>query len=79
MNLYAKIALDKLVYAMSIKRQPVQRTFLSGVWQHIDPQPTYGTKTMMGKELTTFMKEAAAKYDAQYVKDSNGRNARIEF
>lgn len=79
MNENAKVALQRLVYAMAVKKQTVERTFLSQVWQHIDPQPSYGTRTMMGKELTTFMKAEAAKIGAQYVKDSNGRRARIEF
>lgn len=79
MNLHAKIALQKLVYAMAVKKQSIARTFLSQVWQHIDPQPDYGTRTMMGKELTVFMKDSAVLYGGQYVKDSNGRNARIDF
>lgn len=75
----AKIALERIVYAMFEKKQPVTRSFLSGVWMHIDPQPDYGTRTKMGKDLTTFMKREAQLYQGRYVKDANGRNARIEF
>lgn len=79
MELYTKIALEKLVYAMAVKKQAVKRTFLTEVWMHVDPQPDYGTNTKMGKEMTVFMKEQAALYGAEYVKDANGKGARIEF
>lgn len=79
MNQNAKAALKQIVYVMAVKKQAIERTFLSGVWMHIDPQPDYGTRTKMGKELTTFMKAEAAIYGGEYVKDSNGKNARIQF
>lgn len=79
MEFNTKVALEKLVYAMSVNKQTIKRTFLTEVWMHVDPQPDYGTNTKMGKEMTSFMKEQAAIYNAQYVKDANGKGARIEF
>lgn len=79
MEPHIKVALERLVYSMYVKKQPVSRTFLTGIWMHVDPQPDYGTDTKMGKEMTTFMKSQAAIYMGKYIKDANGKNARIEF
>lgn len=79
MEQFTKMALEKLVHAMAVKKQAIERTFLTEVWMYVDPQPSYGTNTKMGVQMTKFMKEQAAIYNAQYVKDANGKNARIEF
>jgi hypothetical protein len=54
------------------------RALLGKIRGEIDPQPTYGTKTSIGVDLTTFCESMAKKHGLKYVKDPNGRKARLE-
>lgn len=73
----AKI-LESIVKFNQAKGNPTSRSLLGTVRGKIDPQPTYGTKTAMGVDLTKFCGDMSKKHNLKYVKDANGRNARLE-
>ena len=73
----AKI-LESVVKFNQSRNQPTARSFLGTIRGKIDPQPTYNTKTEMGVDLTKFCEQMVKKHGLRYVKDTNGRNARLE-
>ena len=79
MNKDVSNILDKIVNFKQSQSQPVLRTFIAKVALELQPTDTYGTKTQFGRHITKYMEETAANLNAHYVKDANGRNARIEF
>jgi hypothetical protein len=70
--------LESIVKFNMSKGNPTSRSLLGKLRGEIDPQPTYGTKTAIGIDLTRFCEDMAKKYGLKYVKDANGRNARLE-
>jgi hypothetical protein len=45
----------------------------------INPQPDYGTGVPFGANFSKHLRNIAKAHGANYVKDANGKNARIEF
>jgi hypothetical protein len=70
--------LEGVVKFNMTRGNPTTRKLLGQIRGEIDPQPTYGTKTAMGVDLTTFCESMVKKHGLKYVKDANGRKARLE-
>jgi hypothetical protein len=57
----------------------VTRKSVAEAWLREDEQPTYGTQTPFGRAASVYLKEIATELGGKYLKDTNGKNARIEF
>lgn len=57
----------------------ISRKNVAEAWLREDEQPTYGTNTPFGRAASVYMKEIADELGGKYIKDPNGKNARIEF
>lgn len=72
--LNAAVKLQRMTGAQVIYRQDLVKRILG-----VNPQPDYGTGVPFGANFTKHLRAIAAQQGGQYVKDKNGRNARIQF
>lgn len=72
--LEAAVNLQRLDGQRTIRRKDLVRKILG-----VNPQPDYGTGVPFGANFTKHLRAIAVAQGGQYVKDSNGKNARIEF
>ena len=72
--LQASINLQRMQGKRVIARRDLVRDILD-----VNPQNTYGTNTPFGANFTKHLRAIAAQQGASYVKDLNGKNARLEF
>ena len=70
--------LESIVKFNMSKGNATSRALLGKLRGEIDPQPTYGTPTAIGIDLTRFCEDMSKKHGLKYVKDANGRKARLE-
>lgn len=72
--LEAAVNLQRLNGHKTIKRKELVHKILG-----VNPQRDYGTGVPFGANFTKHLRAIAAAQGGKYVKDTNGRNARIEF
>jgi hypothetical protein len=72
--LNAAVKLQRMDGKRVITRKELVRKILA-----VNPQSTYGTNTPFGANFTKHLRTIAKQTGGNYVKDTNGKNARIEF
>jgi hypothetical protein len=72
--LQAAVNLQRMEGKRSIKRRDLVASILV-----VNPQSSYGCNSPFGANFTKHLRIIANQSGAQYVKDKNGKNARLEF
>lgn len=72
--LEAAVKLQRMAGHRTIHRKELVRKILG-----VNPQPDYGTGVPFGANFSKHLRTIAQQEGGKYVKDSNGKNARIEF
>lgn len=72
--LEAAVNLQRMQGKKTIRRKDLVAKILG-----VNPQDDYGTGVPFGANFTKHLRTIATANGGQYVKDTNGRNARIEF
>jgi hypothetical protein len=72
--LESSVNLQRLQGKKTIRRKDLVQQILQ-----VNPQKTYGDRSPFGANFTKHLRDIAVQQGGRYVKDTNGRNARIEF